>query len=86
MTVAYLYLLALLALWTVPNPGHAMPLPENEDSPLVTIPNLGTLQGTTTTSAFSGRKILQFLSVKYGETTAGEHRFKVSDSKVGLVG
>ncbi|XP_039449928.1 glutactin-like isoform X1 [Culex pipiens pallens] len=76
MTVAYLYLLALLALWTVPNPGHAMPLPENEDSPLVTIPNLGTLQGTTTVSAFSGRKILQFLSVKYGETTAGEHRFK----------
>ncbi|XP_062562509.1 glutactin-like isoform X2 [Armigeres subalbatus] len=46
------------------------------EAPEVTIPNLGTLRGSAAASAFSGRKILQFLSVKYGESTAGEKRFK----------
>ncbi|XP_055626142.1 glutactin-like [Toxorhynchites rutilus septentrionalis] len=50
--------------------------PDIDDVPMVSLPNLGILQGTTTTSAFSGRKIFQFLSVKYAETTSGEHRFK----------
>ncbi|XP_055534054.1 glutactin-like isoform X2 [Wyeomyia smithii] len=52
----------------------ALPVPG--DAPLVTLTNLGTLRGSTTVSAFSSRKILQFLSIKYGETTAGEFRFK----------
>ncbi|XP_058834553.1 glutactin-like isoform X2 [Topomyia yanbarensis] len=51
-------------------------LPVSDDAPMVTLPNLGTLRGSTTLSAFSGRKILQFLSIKYGESTAGEYRFK----------
>lgn len=54
--------------------------PDTDDGPLVTLPNLGILQGTSTVSAFSGRTISQFLSVKYAETTSGVHRFKVSCS------
>lgn len=67
---------ALLLAMTLPNPARTMPLPESEETPLVTIPNLGSLQGSATASAFSGRKIWQFLSIKYGESTAGEFRFK----------
>ncbi|XP_055621644.1 glutactin-like isoform X2 [Toxorhynchites rutilus septentrionalis] len=43
---------------------------------LIELPRLGTLQGSTTVNAFSGRQIVQFLGIKYAETTSGEHRFK----------
>ncbi|XP_065082057.1 uncharacterized protein LOC135704503 [Ochlerotatus camptorhynchus] len=51
-------------------------VPVFDEAPEIALPNLGTLRGSTAESAFTGRKILQFLSVKYGETTAGEYRFK----------
>lgn len=70
MTITYL----LLALAMTSQLTGSLPVPE--DAPVVTLANLGTLRGSTTVSAFSGRKILQFLSIKYGETTAGEFRFK----------
>ncbi|XP_055595744.1 glutactin-like isoform X2 [Uranotaenia lowii] len=47
-----------------------------QDDPVVNLTNLGTLRGSTISSAFTGRTILQFLSIKYGESTAGEFRFK----------
>ncbi|GAB0086093.1 Carboxylic ester hydrolase [Sergentomyia squamirostris] len=46
------------------------------DNPVVTLPGLGQLRGSTTTCAWSGRKIYQFLGVKYAETPIGELRFK----------
>ncbi|XP_058462863.1 glutactin-like isoform X2 [Malaya genurostris] len=61
-------------------------LPVPDDAPMVTLPNLGTLRGSTTRSAFSGRKILQFLSIKYGESTAGEFRFKAPRKVTGWTG
>ncbi|XP_058827005.1 glutactin-like [Topomyia yanbarensis] len=48
----------------------------SSEAPEVTLPKLGSLRGSTTVSAFSRRTILQFLSIRYGETTAGEFRFK----------
>ncbi|GAB0086092.1 Carboxylic ester hydrolase [Sergentomyia squamirostris] len=46
------------------------------DNPVVNLPGLGQLRGSTTTCAWSGRKIYQFLGVKYAETPIGELRFK----------
>ncbi|XP_055534052.1 glutactin-like [Wyeomyia smithii] len=44
--------------------------------PEVNLPELGILRGSQTVSAFSRRSIYQFLSIPYGETTAGEYRFR----------
>ncbi|EAT48045.2 AAEL000918-PA, partial [Aedes aegypti] len=70
MLIAYLFLALAMSLQL----GGSVPV--SDEAPEVTLPNLGTLRGSIGTSAFTGRKILQFLSVNYGETTAGEHRFK----------
>lgn len=71
VVIAYLFLALAMSLQL----GESVPVAD--EAPEVSLPNLGTLRGSVGTSAFSGRKILQFLSVKYGETTAGEYRFKV---------
>uniref|UniRef100_A0A182J209 Carboxylic ester hydrolase n=1 Tax=Anopheles atroparvus TaxID=41427 RepID=A0A182J209_ANOAO len=47
-----------------------------ESSPIVTLPDLGALQGSTSTGAWTGRKFYQFLGVHYAQSTAGENRFK----------
>lgn len=72
MEIAYLFLAFAMSLQLRGS------VPVLDESPEIALPNLGTLRGSTAESAFTGRKILQFLSVKYGETTAGEYRFKVS--------
>ena len=43
--------------------------------PCVTVPGVGKIQGSTKASQFSGRDIHHFLSIPYGETTEGVHRF-----------
>ncbi|XP_053676809.1 glutactin-like [Anopheles nili] len=45
-------------------------------SPIVNLPNLGALRGSTGTGAWTGRKFSQFLGVHYAQSTAGENRFK----------
>nr|XP_029731025.1 glutactin-like [Aedes albopictus] len=70
MVIAYLFLALAMSLQL----GESVAVAD--EAPEVSLPNLGTLRGSVGTSAFSGKKILQFLSVKYGETTAGEYRFK----------
>ncbi|KFB47280.1 hypothetical protein ZHAS_00015309 [Anopheles sinensis] len=47
-----------------------------ESSPIVTLSELGALQGSTSTTAWTGRKLYQFLGVHYAQSTAGENRFK----------
>lgn len=47
------------------------------EKPIVALPGLGTLQGCTTESAFTKKKIYQFLGVRYAESPTGERRFKV---------
>lgn len=47
------------------------------ENPVVELPGLGRLRGSVTQSAWSGRKIYQFLGVKYAEAPIGELRFKV---------
>ncbi|XP_059608241.1 glutactin-like [Phlebotomus argentipes] len=46
------------------------------DSPVVDLPGLGRLRGSTATTAWSKRKIYQFLGVNYAEAPIGELRFK----------
>ncbi|XP_055692894.1 glutactin-like [Lutzomyia longipalpis] len=46
------------------------------ENPVVELPGLGRLRGSTTTGAWSGKKIYQFLGVKYAEAPIGELRFK----------
>ncbi|XP_055706066.1 glutactin-like [Phlebotomus papatasi] len=46
------------------------------ENPIVELPGLGRLRGSVTQSAWSGRKIYQFLGVKYAEAPIGELRFK----------
>ncbi|XP_039432588.1 glutactin-like [Culex pipiens pallens] len=48
----------------------------SSESPIVDLPGLGSLKGSTTTGAWSGTKILQFLNVRYGEPANGTARFK----------
>lgn len=43
----------------------------------VTIPELGTIQGSITSSVWNNRKIYQFLGVPYAEAPIDELRFKV---------
>ena len=47
------------------------------DPVLVTIPELGSLEGITGTTAWTSQPILQFLNVKYAESPSGDRRFKV---------
>ncbi|XP_053685658.1 glutactin-like [Sabethes cyaneus] len=54
----------------------AMKLCIADNYPEVSLPELGTLRGSQTVSAFTRREIYQFLSIPYGETTAGEFRFR----------
>ncbi|GAB0089472.1 Carboxylic ester hydrolase [Sergentomyia squamirostris] len=46
------------------------------ENPVVELPGLGCLKGSTTKSAWSGRKIYQFRGVKYAEAPVGALRFK----------
>ncbi|XP_052859955.1 glutactin-like [Anopheles cruzii] len=47
-----------------------------ESAPLVSLLELGALRGSTSKSAWTGRKIYQFLGVHYAQPTGGENRFK----------
>lgn len=49
----------------------------NVENPVVELPGLGRLRGSTTQSAWTNRRIYQFLGVKYAEAPIGELRFKV---------
>lgn len=44
--------------------------------PIVKLPNLGSLEGCTTETAWSKAKVYQFLGIKYAESPTGERRFK----------
>lgn len=46
------------------------------DNLLVTLPDLGKVQGSITHSAWSNQEIYQFLSVPYAEAPSGSLRFK----------
>uniref|UniRef100_A0A182SMU1 COesterase domain-containing protein n=1 Tax=Anopheles maculatus TaxID=74869 RepID=A0A182SMU1_9DIPT len=46
------------------------------DHPIVELPGLGKLKGSTTRGAWTGVNIYQFLNVRYAEPAMGERRFK----------
>uniref|UniRef100_A0A182MUA5 Carboxylesterase type B domain-containing protein n=1 Tax=Anopheles culicifacies TaxID=139723 RepID=A0A182MUA5_9DIPT len=46
------------------------------DYPIVELPGLGKLKGSTTRGAWTGVNIYQFLNVRYAEPAMGERRFK----------
>lgn len=47
---------------------------------IVTMPNIGTFQYSSTTSAWSSQTIFQFQGVRYAESPIGDRRFKVAAS------
>ncbi|ETN58060.1 carboxylesterase [Anopheles darlingi] len=49
---------------------------DEESSPIVSLPVLGALRGSTSAGAWTGRKIYQFLGVHYAQPTGGGNRFK----------
>lgn len=49
----------------------------NTNGEIVTIPNLGTIVGSTTKTARTQSLIYQFLGVRYAESPSGAYRFKV---------
>ncbi|XP_055534127.1 glutactin-like [Wyeomyia smithii] len=49
---------------------------ENHDHPIVELPGLGTLKGSSTRGAWTGSKIYQFLNIRYAEPADGKKRFK----------
>ncbi|XP_053685996.1 glutactin-like [Sabethes cyaneus] len=49
---------------------------ENHENPIVELPGLGRLRGSTTRGAWTGSKIYQFLNIRYAEPMDGEKRFK----------
>lgn len=55
----------------------AFALHEEEKDPIITIPNLGSIQGKVVETAWSKRKVFQFVDVKYAEAPSGKYRFKV---------
>lgn len=47
------------------------------DDATITIPNVGTLSYTSTTSSWSSKNIFQFRGVRFAESPTGIRRFKV---------
>lgn len=47
------------------------------NGPTITIPNVGTLLYTSTTTAWSNSTIFQFRGVRFAESPTGNRRFKV---------
>ncbi|GAB0089471.1 hypothetical protein DMENIID0001_040140 [Sergentomyia squamirostris] len=64
------------ASWSRSALQHVRGMCSTSDNPVVELPGLGQLRGSTTTTSWTGRKIYQFLGVKYAETPIGELRFK----------
>lgn len=50
---------------------------DEETDTIVTLPNLGSIQGKIIETAWSHREVLQFVDVKYAESPSGKYRFKV---------
>lgn len=49
--------------------------------PIVRLPQLGLLRGSTTTTKWTKRSVYQFLGVPYGEAPSGKRRFKVNKTE-----
>lgn len=50
---------------------------DEEKDTIVTLPNLGLIQGKLIETAWSHKEVLQFVDVKYAEAPSGKFRFKV---------
>lgn len=49
---------------------------DGNGNPMIELPGLGKLKGSTTKGAWTGTNIFQFLNIRYGEPANGEQRFK----------
>lgn len=50
---------------------------DEEDETIVELPKLGSIQGKIIETAWTKRKVLQFVDIRYAEPPTGKHRFKV---------
>merc|ERR1712168_1095906 len=84
LTTDNMLVLLLVALASVSYGSEDKGILDCLTGPCVTVPGVGKLQGSNLETQFSGRQIKGFWGIPFGETTAGEHRFKAPRPKAAL--